>query len=85
MIYARNQDGKGYRKIASEVNLVDSTVGAIVIKWKKTGGVTKNLQRIGWPRILSDANTRYIALKVKKDLFMTHSEIQKDLQEAGIE
>ena len=84
-IITRHKDGKGYRKIASELNLVTSTVGAIVRKWKSTGGDITNIPRSGRPRKLNDANARYIARTVKKDPFVTRSEIQKDLKAAGIE
>ena len=83
-IIARHKDGKGYRKIASELNLVVSTVGFIVRKWKTSGGDTKNLLRSGRSRKLNDVSARYIACNVKKEPFLTRSEIQKDLQEAGI-
>ena len=46
---------------------------------------TENLQRSGRPGKLYDANARYIARKVKKETFLTRSEIQKDLQEASME
>ena len=67
-----NKDRKGYSKIASELILVLSTVRYIVIKWIITGGDTKNLLRSGRPHKLNNV----IACKVKKQLFLTRSEIQ---------
>ena len=80
-IIARLQNGKGYRIIASELNLGVSTV---VRKWKTTGTVTKNLHRSGRPSKLNDVNAQCITVRVKKDQFATRSEIQKDLPEADI-
>ena len=62
-----------------------STVGAIVRKWKTTGGETENIRRSGRPRKLNEVNERFIVRKVKKNPFVTRSELQKDLQDAGVE
>ena len=42
----RHKEGKGNRKIAAELNLVVSTVGAIVRKWKRTEGETKKSSNV---------------------------------------
>ena len=85
IIIAKHKEGIGYRKIALEMNLVLSTVGSIVRKWKATGGYTKNLPRSGRPRKINDVTARYIARKVKKEPFLTRAEIQRDLQKSDIE
>ena len=80
-----HKSGQGYRKIASQLSIAVSTVGSIVRKWKATGGVVKNMARSGRPHKLNDYNHRYVARMVKKNPFVTRSEIQKALQDSGIE
>lgn len=84
MIIKLYQEGKGYRKIAQQVNLSISTVGAVVRKWKRCNTI-ENIQRSGRPRKLSEASERFIARNVLKQPFITRREIQKDLKNAGIE
>ena len=47
-----------YRKIALELDLMVSTIGAFVKKRKAMGSDTKNLLRSGRPHKLKDVNDR---------------------------
>ena len=70
--------------LIKEMNLVLSTVGNIIRKYKKYGDGTANLPRNGRPRKINVRTSRWISRNVQINTFITRSEIKTDLGGAGI-
>ena len=83
-IIERHKRGQGYRKICKEMNLTPSTVGNIIRKYEKYGDGTANLPRNGRPRKINERTSRWIRRNVQINPFITRSEIETDLESAGI-
>ena len=66
------------------MNLAQSTVGNIIRKYKKYGNGTANLPRSGRPRKINEFTSRWISRNVQINPFITHSEIETDLEGTGI-
>lgn len=81
-IIQMHNDGSGYRKISSLLNIPISTVGDTVRRWKSFHLAT-SLPRSGRPPKISDRMARNIVRKAKNNPRLTRSELQKDLQASG--
>ena len=77
MVIKKHEGRLGYRNISKELNILVSTIGAIVRKWKKCGS-TLYLQRTGRPKI-SPSASKWISRKVQQNPFVTLRELQEDL------
>lgn len=84
LIIDEHNRGMGYRKISTKFKTAISTIRGIIRKYKEYG-ITTNLPRKGRPRRLNDRSERLIQRKVLQKPFTTRTELQNDLQAAGIE
>lgn len=78
-----HKEGNGYRKISQTLRVNVNTVGCIIRKWKTSNSVL-NVPRSGCPRKITGATERLVIRKVKRNPFVTRSEIQEDLQRSGV-
>ena len=74
--------GMGYKKISKQLGEKLTTVGAIIIKWKKHK-VTANLPRSGAPRKISARGISMMMRKVRDQPSTTHEELVNDLKAVG--
>ncbi|KAI4898142.1 hypothetical protein NFI96_015405 [Prochilodus magdalenae] len=74
--------GKGYGAIAKQLGEKNSTVGAILRKWKKLN-MTVNLPRTGAPRKISPRGVSMILRKVKNPPRSAWEVLVNDLKRAG--
>lgn len=81
-IIALHKQGKGYKKIASTLDVSRNTVGSIIRKFKATG-VVKNLPGRSRPKKISPATSRYLRRQVDRNPRVTAKELQEDLAVAG--
>lgn len=77
-------EGLTYRVIAERVNVLFSTVGAIVRKHQVTGAVS-NLPRAGAPRKIMGRPRRYMLRKVTNDPMTTRADLQSELASQGVQ
>ena len=82
-IIDEHENGVGYRRISAKFKIPVSTIGNLIRKWKAHGSIA-NRPRIGAPCKISDRGVRNIVRKVKQDPRITRGELQKQLEETGI-
>ncbi|KAJ8364841.1 hypothetical protein SKAU_G00136720 [Synaphobranchus kaupii] len=80
-IVAKHENGIGYRRISQLLNLLVSSIGGIIRKWKQHHS-TINRPRTGAPRKISDQGVRRILRRVAKEPRTTRKELQKDVEAA---
>ncbi|KAK3566022.1 hypothetical protein QTP86_024184, partial [Hemibagrus guttatus] len=72
------QSGKGYKAISKALELPQTTVRAIIYKWRKHGTV-ENLPRSGRPTKITPRAQRQLIQQVTKDPTTTSKELQASL------
>ncbi|KAK3540398.1 hypothetical protein QTP70_030411, partial [Hemibagrus guttatus] len=72
------QSGKGYKAISKALGLPQTTVRAIIYKWRKHGTV-ENLPRSGRPNKITPRAQRQLIQEVTKDPTTTSKELQASL------
>ncbi|KAK3562457.1 hypothetical protein QTP86_034097, partial [Hemibagrus guttatus] len=72
------QSGKGYKAISKALGLPQTTVRAIIYKWRKHGTV-ENLPRSGRPTKITSRVQRQLIQEVTKDPTTTSKELQASL------
>ncbi|KAK3568913.1 hypothetical protein QTP86_019559, partial [Hemibagrus guttatus] len=72
------QSGKGYKAISKALGLPQTTVRAIIYKWRKHGTV-ENLPRSGRPTKITPRAQRQLIQEVTKDPTTTSKELQASL------
>ncbi|KAJ8383671.1 hypothetical protein AAFF_G00216420, partial [Aldrovandia affinis] len=77
-----HKTGMGYKTIGKQLGEKESTVGAIIRKWKKHQS-TSNLPRSGAPRKISPRGVNLIMRKVREQPRTTRLELVDDLKAAG--
>ncbi|KAJ8389963.1 hypothetical protein AAFF_G00112480 [Aldrovandia affinis] len=77
-----HKTGMGYKTIGKQLGEKESTVGAIIRKWKKHQ-LTINLPRSGAPRKISPRGVNLIMRKVREQPRTTWLELVDDLKAAG--
>ncbi|KAK3571142.1 hypothetical protein QTP86_003094 [Hemibagrus guttatus] len=73
-----HQSGKGYKAISKALGLPQTTVRAIIYKWRKYGTV-ENLPRSGRPTKITPRVQRQLIQEVTKDPTTTSKELQASL------
>ena len=77
-----HKTGMGYKTIGKQLGEKESTVGAIIRKWKKHQ-LTINLPRSGAPRKISQRGVNLMMRKVREQPRTTRQELVDDLKAAG--
>ncbi|KAK3526855.1 hypothetical protein QTP86_000718 [Hemibagrus guttatus] len=72
------QSGKGYKAISKALGLPQTTVSAIIYKWRKHGTV-ENFPRSGRPTKITPRAQRQLIQEVTKDPTTTSKELQASL------
>ena len=81
-IFNLHKAGMGYKTIGKQLGEKESTLGAIIRKWKKYQ-LTINLPRSGAPRKISPRGVNRIMRKVREQPRTTWQELVDDLKAAG--